>query len=222
MFPQRHLFNNYGALFTVVELLFVPVCLCYRPNNPSALEALLEETLGLTLISLYVALSKAWTKRRLSFLTQWMVQRNLFMTLSSSCTALLPLRFLQPADSWHISPLSWPDLENGGVRSSPSLRKHPDWERHNLAWFRTGEAPQRVIKTGLERHWYMSAEQQRHWWSEMPAQSPKDTKKWHRTPATVCSPCRHRANDTEVSAAVTPDYRAALLPRLWDSWTHSM
>ena len=40
------------------------------------------------------------------------------------------------------------------------------------------------------------------------------------TPATVCSPCCHLANNTEVSAAVPPDYRAASFLRLWYSSIH--
>ena len=36
----------------------------------------------------------------------------------------------------------------------------------------------------------------------------------------VCSPCCHLTTDTEVSAAIPPDYTAASLPRLWVSSTH--
>lgn len=37
----------------------------------------------------------------------------------------------------------------------------------------------------------------------------------------VCSPGCHLTSDTEVSAAVSPDYKAASFLGLWDSWIHS-
>ena len=39
-------------------------------------------------------------------------------------------------------------------------------------------------------------------------------------PVTVCSPCCHLTEDTQVSAAIPPDYRAASLLKLWDSSVH--
>ena len=46
--------------------------------------------------------------------------------------------------------------------------------------------------------------------------------KWARitNSATVCLTCCCLTSDTEVSAAVPPDYRAAPSLRLWDSWSH--
>lgn len=37
---------------------------------------------------------------------------------------------------------------------------------------------------------------------------------------TVCTTCCRRATDTEVFAAAPPEYWAAFLLRLWDSWAH--
>ncbi len=42
------------------------------------------------------------------------------------------------------------------------------------------------------------------------------------TPATVFSPCCRQAKDTEVSAAVPLDYRAASSLRLWDYLLHHL
>ena len=58
-----------------------------------------------------------------------------------------------------------------------------------------------------------STEHQWHQWSEMSAQRPKILKD-NTHPDTVCSPCCHLTTDTQVSAAVPPDYRAASFSRL--------
>ena len=56
--------------------------------------------------------------------------------------------------------------------------------------------------TGTHQQWY--------WWSEMSAQ---DIKRQHPPQPQSIQPCYHLAKDIEVSAALTPDYRAASLPR---------
>ena len=81
--------------------------------------------------------------------------------------------------------------------------------RHGSSRPRTGGLNSRWLKPSLvpstERRW--------HQWIEMSAQSPANTKRQHPAQPQSVQP-------TVVSAAAPPDYRAASVLRLWDTWVH--
>ena len=54
-------------------------------------------------------------------------------------------------------------------------------------------------------------------WVSLHNSEHRGNQKTTPSPATVCSPCWRLTEDTEVSAAAPPDYRAASHLRLWDS-----
>ena len=87
--------------------------------------------------------------------------------------------------------------------------KHPDWKHHKSALF--------VQKPGQEGSTASDKIHQNITGTIDGAQ--RILKQLPLQP--VCSPCCCQCTqDTEVSAAIPPDYRAASFPRLWDSWTH--
>ena len=135
---------------------------------------------------------------------RWTVKfPGIMITESQSCHHTSPPWIKKAQKRLYVLQKQKPKFHNQ-IQTLTEEQKKDLWKDHRLMWFVHGPG-QEGSTNRPEHQWCPSTEHQRHLWSEMSAQSTKDTRRRHSPQATVCSPCCPLSKDTEVSAAIPPN-----------------